>query len=228
VASAAQESDPDVHRAAIRALKNVAGSAQVPALLDCVLKASTAPDRGDASQTLASALKRAQPPPIGSVLAAYEAANAVEPRLSLLEVLGETASPEALPLLRASLTDPNSEVARGAILALSAWDNPAPLPDLLPIASGGANPALQILALRGYLKLLGLPSQRSNSESARLLADVMRLVSQPAEKRTALSLLQGFPCKESLQLAEASLGDEAVKAEAQAAVDRINRLLKAK
>ena len=103
---------------------------------------------------------------------------------------------------------------------------PAPLADLLPIAKSGSSPALQILALRGYLKLLALPSQRPDTDSARLLGEAMRLASQPAEKITVLSLLQAFPCKESLQLAEASVGDEAVATEAKAAVDRINRALK--
>jgi hypothetical protein len=228
LAKAAQETDPDVHREAVRALKNVAGPAQIPALLDLLLKASTAPDRRDATQTLASVLRRSQPAPVGAVLAAYKTASAVEPRLSLIEVLGQTSSEEALPLLRDGLKDSNPEVVRAAILALSGWDSPAPLADLLPIAKSGSSPALQILALRGYLKLLALPSQRPDTDSARLLGEAMRLASQPAEKITVLSLLQAFPCKESLQLAEASVGDEAVATEAKAAVDRINRALKYK
>jgi hypothetical protein len=76
--------------------------------------------------------------------------------------------------------------------------------------------------LRGYLKLVTLPSPRPAPESARLLGEAMRLASQTAEKRNVLSLLATYPCKESLQLAEASLRDAAVANEAKVAVDQIN------
>jgi hypothetical protein len=144
----------------------------------------------------------------------------------LLEVIGQTSNEEALPLLRGGLKDPSPEIARAAILALSGWDSPAPLTDLLTVAKGGANPALQILALRGYLKLVALPSQRPASETARALGEAMRLARQPAEKRTVLSLLATYPCKESLELAGASLGDEAVAKEARTAVNQIENALK--
>jgi hypothetical protein len=147
-------------------------------------------------------------------------------RLALLEVMGQTSSDEALSTLRAALKDRSPEVARGAILALSEWATPVPMPDLLAIAQSGANPTLQVLALRGYLKLMGLPSQRPATESAKMLAEVMHLAKQPAEKRTVLALLPTFPSKESLQIAEAATKDQDVGKEAKAAVDRINGLLK--
>jgi HEAT repeat protein len=218
--------DAEVRREALRALRNVAGPAQVPALLDLLLQAPGAADRREATQTLASVLRRAQPAPVGALLAAYQAAPAVETRLSLLEVLGQTSNPEALPLLRAGLSNPSPEIVRASILALSGWDSPAPLADLLGVAKGGGDPALQILALRGYLKLAALPSARPASESARLLAEGMRLARQPAEKRTVLSLLATYPCPESLAVAKASLGDEAVAKEAKAAVSQIENALK--
>jgi HEAT repeat protein len=223
---AVREPDPDVRREALRALRTTAGPAHVPALLDLLLKASATPDRREAAQTLAAALRRLQPAPVGAVISAYQAAPALEARLSLLEVIGQTSSQEALPLLRGALKDPSPEIVRAAILALSGWDNPAPLTDLLAIAREGADPALQILALRGYLKLAALPAQRTASESARLLGEGMRLAHQPAEKRTVLSLLATYPCQESLEVAKASLGDEAVAKEAKAAVSQIENALK--
>lgn len=129
-------------------------------------------------------------------------------------------------MLRAALKDPAPEIARGAILALSGWANSAPLPDLLAIARSYANPTLQVLALRGYLKLIGLPSQRSAAESAKLLSEGMQLSKQPAEKRTVLSLLSTFPSTESLEIAQAATKDPDIAKEAAAAVDRINGLLR--
>jgi HEAT repeat protein len=225
---AVQEQDPDVHREALKALKNVAGPAQVPGLVDILVNAYAAADRRDASQTLALVLKRSQPPQIGAVLAAYQRTRAVPARLSLLEVMGQTASEQSLPVLRGALKDSSPEIARGAILALTDWADAAPMPDLLDLARNSANQSLQVLALRGYLKLVALPSQRTDAESARLLGEAMTLAKQPAEKRQVLAILSNYPCKETLDIAQAAVADESVTKEAKAAVDKINSLVKYK
>jgi HEAT repeat protein len=196
---ALQEQGPDVHREALKALKNVAGPAQVPSLVDVLVNASTAADRRDASQTLALVLKRSQPPQIGAVPAAYQKNTAAQARLSLLEVMGQTSSEQSLPVLREALKDSSAEIRRGAILAPTDWADAAPMPDLLDLAKTSANQSLQVLALRGYLKLVALPSQRTDAESARLLA-----------------------------IAQAAMADESVTKEAKAAVDKINSLVKYK
>jgi hypothetical protein len=177
------------------------------------------------AQTLASVLKRSEAANADHLVAAYRAAPPMPARLALLEVMGQTSSQLALPLLRAALADPAPEIARAAILALSEWATPAPLPDLAALARTQANPALQVLALRGYLKLLALPG-RPAAETAALLADAMSLARQPAEKKTILSMLAGVPSTESLKLARAATEDKEVAAEAAAAVEKINSLIK--
>ncbi|MCC6862548.1 MAG: HEAT repeat domain-containing protein [Bryobacterales bacterium] len=213
----------EVRREALRGLRNVAGPAQVPALIDLLTKAAGASQRRDAAQTLAAVLRRLEPPPMDGLLAAYQAAPKPV-RLSLIEVMGQTSSSQALPLLREGLKgDP--ETARAAILALSEWSDPAPLPDLASLAAGAPSPALQTLALRGYLKLLALPSRRSAQESAAMLREALRLAKQAAEKRTVLSLLPLYPARESLETAETLLNDPALAAEARAAAERIRNSL---
>jgi hypothetical protein len=75
-------------------------------------------------------------------------------------------------------------------------------------AKGGvqATNNLQVLALRGVLKLILLEPRRPPSESGRLLAEAMGLASQNPEKFTILSLLPSFPCQESLEVARAAQG----------------------
>jgi hypothetical protein len=92
----------------------------------------------------------------------------------------------------------------------------------MAIAKGNSNPALQVLALRGYLKLVGLPSERPNAESARLLGDAVALAKEAAEKRTLLSILVNYPCPESIRIAESMAKDETVASEAKAALDRLS------
>jgi HEAT repeat protein len=221
LAKALNDADPEVQRAALRSFRNVGGSGQVPVLLARLANVSSGSDRREVTQTLSAVLKRSEPAPIGSVVSAYQANPPLESRLSLLEVLGQSSNDAALPLLRSNLQDPNPEIARSAILALSSWQSPAPLNDLYAIAKDGKDPTLKILALRGYVKLIGLPSQRPSSESAQLLSEAMQLAKEPAEKRSVLSLLPSYPSKESLQLAEGLLRDDTVANEAKAAAARL-------
>jgi HEAT repeat protein len=221
LATALDDADPEVQRAALRSFRNVGGSAQVPALLEKLANASRASDRREITHTLSAVLRRSEPSRINSVLSAYRANPPLESRLGLLEVLGQSGNEAALPVLRSGLKDPNPEISRGAILALSSWRSPVPLDDLYAIAKEGKDPTLKILALRGYVKLIGLPSQRPASESARLLSEAMQLAKEPAEKRSVLSLLSSYPSKESLQLAEGLLRDDTVANEAKAAAARL-------
>jgi HEAT repeat protein len=224
--AALQEPDGNVHRESWRALRNIVGPGQAPALLQLVLRASTPSDRREATQTLASVLRRSESARIDGVISAYQNVNAIPARLALLEVMGQSSKEEALPVLRSSLENSAPEIARAAVLALSEWSTPDPLADLLAVARVQSNPALQVLALRGYLKLMALPSKRPAAESARMLSQAMQLARQPAERKTILSLLPLFPCKESLQIAEAATKDEHVAKEAAAAVEQIRSPLR--
>ena len=165
---------------------------------------------------------------MADVIPAYGAATSVELRLALLDALGQTSASDVLPVMREGLRDSNPEIVRGAVLALTNWPDPAPLPDLLAMAQTGSSPAVQTLSLRGVLKLISVPSARSTAESAKLLADALGLAKDAAEKRTVLSLLPSYPCDEALKLAEASLNDPAVVNEAKASVQRIRNALKVK
>jgi hypothetical protein len=274
---AALETDPDVRREALRALRNVAGAAQTAPLLDVLLKASGAVERRDAAQTLGTVLRRAQPAPVAPVIAAYNNAPSREAKLSLLDVLGQTSSAEALPVLRAAIKDSDPEIARAGILALTGWDNPTPLADLMALAKTAPRPTgaeaapqaapatgadrqaggragaaagpgaarggrgggggrglapptnnVQVLALRGVLRLMVLQSQRSASESGRLLGEVMSLATLVPEKRAVLSLLATFPSKESLEVAQAATRDETVANEARVALDQVTEALNVK
>lgn len=222
---AVHDANPDVRRSALRALRNVAGPVEVPALLEIVTTSET-PDRRDGTQALAAALRRSPPAEMSRVMATYKTTPGVDTRVALIDAIGQTSSAEALPVLRDSLRDANPEIVRGAILALTGWSDPAPLPDLLAAAKTNSDAALQILSLRGCLKLMAIPSQRSIPESAGLLAEMMPLAKQPAEKKSVLALLTVYPCPRSLQLAEDSVSDSTVTNEAKASVERIKNALK--
>jgi type 1 glutamine amidotransferase/HEAT repeat protein len=228
LARSAPDSDIEVRRAALKALRTVGGAAQAQPLLDLLRGAPNASQRREVTQTLAAVLRRSQPAPVGTVISAFDGASERAVRVSLLEVLGQTSSGEALPVLRKHAADADPDIARAAILALGDWDTAAPLPDLLSLARSPAANNLQVLAVRGVLKLMVLRSERTPAESARLLGEMMTLSSLTPEKLTVLSLLPYFPSRESLDVAQAALRDQAVANEARIAFDQVNEALKLK
>lgn len=217
----AQGTDRTASQAAIRAVRNAAGPEQAAALLATVLKIQNANERREAALTLASVIKRAPRPEIGPVMTAYHSAADKQTKLTLIDVMGQVSAGDALPILRAGLKDPDPDVARSSILALTAWTAPDPLPDLLEVARSDSNPTRQILALRGYIKVVGVPSDRSPAESVALLKQVWPLAKQAAEKRAILAALQLYPTRSALQMAETAAADPDVLKEAKAAAETI-------
>ena len=128
-------------------------------------------------------------------------------------------------MVRQALQDSNPDIQRAALNALSAWPTPAPLDDLLALARSAGDPNRRILALRGYIKLAQIPSNRTPAETAGLLKTAMALAARPEEKRTVLAAVQKVTCPESLQVARSALNDTAVAAEAQLAATTLEREL---
>lgn len=217
----AQGSDREASLAAIRALRNAAGPEQAPALLAAVLKIQNANERREAALTLSSVIKRAAKPAIAPVLSAYQAAADKQTKITLIDVMGQVSAAEALPVLRAGLKDPDQEMARSAILALSGWQTHEPLPDLLDVARNDSNPTRRILALRGYTKVIATPSSRSPAQSVALLKQLWPLAKQQPEKRAILALLPLYPTPDALQFADFATADPEVAREAKAAADSI-------
>jgi HEAT repeat protein len=217
----AQGPDRVTSQAAIRALRNAAGPEQTPQVLSAVLKIQNTNERREAAMTLASVIKRGPQPVIAPVLAAYQSAPDKQTRITLIDVMGQVSAAEALRFLRAGLKDPDPDIARSAILALTAWMTPDPLPDLLDVARTDSNPTRQILALRGYVKVMAAPSGRSAADSVALLKQVWPLAKQQAEKRSILAALALYPTPEALRIAELAAADPEVTKEARAAADSI-------
>jgi HEAT repeat protein len=222
----ARDADSDVRRESLRALHDTASAGDVPGLVALVTGPVQPGDRTEAVRSLAAVLRRSDPSRIQDVIAAYTPASDLETRAALLQVMGQSGNTQALPLLRTALGDQNPEVKRAAILALSDWSDDTPVPDLLASARTTSTPAHQALALRGVVRLVGLPgSRRTPLETVKVLADVLSLAKQADEKRAVLSLLPRYAIKESLDLAGTLVNDSEVSAEAESAVARLQRTM---
>jgi HEAT repeat protein len=223
----ARDADDEVRRASLRALRDTGSANEISGLVELVAKPVQPGDRTDTVRSLAAVLRRSDPSRISDVLAAFAVARDMETRTSLMQVMGQSGNAKVLPILRTGLQDQDAELKRAAILALTDWPDGVPIPDLIKTARTASNPAHQVLALRGALRLVGLPGTRGTpGENVQVLAEAMSLAKQVEEKRAVLALLIRFPTKEALDLASASVNDSAVSAEAKAAVARLERTVR--
>jgi hypothetical protein len=97
----------------------------------------------------------------------------------------------------------------------------------MSLARQGGGSAHAVLALAGYLKLVGLPSQRPAAETARLAGEAIGAATRPDEKKAALALLARAPCPESLAIVEAAAADDSIAAEARLAAAAIRKAMAA-
>ena len=220
--AAAGDANRAVRVESIRALRETAGSAEVPALLALLLKTANENDRREIERTTANAIRRSAEASVEPLLAAYQATADTGVRISLLNILSSVGNPVALPVIRQALRDSDEELSRAALNALSNWPNAEPMDDLLALTRSG-EPARKILALRGYIKLIQNPSSRTPAGTAKLLKTAFAAAARADEKRAVLSIAQRLVCPESLELARAALRDPEVSAEAQLAATTLER-----
>ncbi|MHC4168050.1 MAG: HEAT repeat domain-containing protein [Planctomycetota bacterium] len=220
----AGDKDDSVRQAAYKALGALCGQEELAKLVSMLLAAKSDSDRTAIERAIIATVTRLEKPNASPVIAGLgKAGDAVKPRL--LAVLPHVGGEEALGAVRGQLTSKNAEVGKVAVRALGDWPDPAPLADLLGIARNDGDSTRQVLALRGYIRLLALPANRSAAETVRLLGDGMAAAKRPEEKKLVLAAASRYPCKEALDLAAGFTKDKALSAEAELASKKIKEAM---
>lgn len=212
---------------AAKAMRTIGTPSDIPPVLDLLLKSKEGAELQE-TQTTAAALALKIANPDGR-------ANAVKSRLAeektpagrvrLIAVLGRIGDDSALPQIRAGLIDADEDVIDAAARALAAWPNGTPLEDIWKIAKTSLNETYRLLALQGFIRITAAAKYRLPEAAVGDLKIASELALRPEEKRLVLAALPSFACDDALELAESFLGDPGLKAEAQAAVDKIKAKL---
>lgn len=224
-------SDPDrkVRTESFRVLKVVAGPEHMPALVKLLIDAQSSSDRNECQKTVAAIAHKIedQSNQAQAVLAALPTAEQTQSRCALLGVLGKIGDNKALPVLTDAIKDKDVEIQTAAIRSLAEWPTPEPLAELLKIAETSDNKLHRILALRGFVRLLGLDSERPADETVKMYKKAMSLAPDVSEKRRVLSGLATAKSRAALEMAKAYLEDETLSREAESAVIKIAENIKA-
>jgi HEAT repeat protein len=212
----ARGADRSVRIESLRTLKVVAAPKDLPALVELLISAQSSTDRNEAQKTVVAVAHKIEDKnhQASSVLTVLPSVTQNERRCLLLGVLGKIGDDTALPVLTAALKDADRQVQTTAIRALAEWPTPEPASDLLEVAANSNDKVHRILALRGFVRLLGLKNDRPAEETVAMYKKAMTLAPDVNEKKRVLSGLAGTKSLAALQMAADSLGDPALCEEA--------------
>lgn len=220
--------EPEVSRAAFRALAHVARSSDLPELirLSTTLQDDAVKVPADlavyaASMKISPPAQRADP-----VLKAFRAAPSSAAKVALLRPLGAIVkgmggSAPAFAAVQEALKAGEPELRKAAVRTLAEWPDASPAELLLEIA--GREPAFREDALRGGIRMAAAVASGRDSTKLDSLAWFARAnqgVQSNEEKLMLVSGLGSMRRIEALQMLQPYLKDPAVKTEAElAAID---------
>ncbi|NQV31402.1 MAG: HEAT repeat domain-containing protein [Phycisphaeraceae bacterium] len=220
----AKDSNVQVRRAAYRGLGALASAQEVPAMVSLLLSAKSASDRSALERALVSVVSRDETADAAPILKGLsQADNAV--KTNLLAVLPVIGSDEALAAVRSVLKTQDVDLRKNAIRVLSKWPNGKPLDSLLGVARNESDSVQQILALRGYIQLLNVPTNSRTAETVECLTQALAVAKRTDEKQLILAALPKYPCDAALALAKRLQQDPALKREADMAITKIKQLM---
>jgi hypothetical protein len=221
---AAEDADAGVRVEAFRTLGALATADTAPALVNLLVKTQEGNERDAAvaaavaaARQIPDAAKRADP-----VVSAFANATGAG-KTGLLAVLGRLGGARALETIQAALKDADEKVKEAAVRGLCEWPDASAAPELLALAKGAASETHQVLALRGYIRVTGLPSDRPAAETLKMYQAALEAAKRAEEKRMILGGLGEVKELAALNLLETFLGDAALKEEAGAAAVKIGK-----
>lgn len=220
---AVQSGAPRVRTRAASALKEIAAPADIPKLIDLLLAVEDEAAREAMQDTVAAvALKIPRPAvranEVKSRLAEVEEAG---DKADLLRVLGKIGEDGSLVAIRSALSDSDTSVVDAAARALFDWPTASARDDVYEIAQSSFALNHRILALRAYVRMIGLEPHRAPQGATADLLKALAHAPRAEEKKLILGALTRFPCAASLKTAESLLSDPTVAEEAKLAADRI-------
>ncbi len=214
--------DPErsVRRESYKSLAVIAGPESINDIIQLLIREENSTIRNEAEITVVTVAQKSedknnQAKPILDILPSVDN---IEAKSSLLEVMGKIGNKNCLPVLKQTLTSDNADLNLAAIRALSNWPDAEPAGDLLNIAKNSIDETQRILALRGYIGLLKIKSDRSDAESLKLYQEAMTLATELNEKRLVLSGMANLKSMDALEAVSGYLDDPNLQPEAEVAV----------
>jgi HEAT repeat protein len=223
-AIAAQDPDAGVRQAAMGVLEYLAEEKHVPLLVGAVVKAKDDGERGAAEKALGALCGRLvkKDECVDKIMPAMGGAD-VPAKAALVRVLAKAGGPKALAAVRAAVKEADATIQEAGVRALADWPDASVAPDLMEIAKTGVKQNLQVLALRGYVRLANVPADRAAAEKLKMYEAALAAAKRPEDKKMVLGAMGEMKTIAALRVAAALVADETLKEEAAATAVRVAR-----
>jgi len=210
----ADNNSESLARAAFKAIGVLGAPGDIPAIIKIMPTGSSSSAAQAEGSIVALAAKISDPSKRADpVLTALASEKKPDQQAALVRILGKIGGDKAL----AAVVKSDSKDA--AVRALAAWPDAKAAGPLLDIVKNTADKTHRILALRGYIRLLGLDPGTPVQKYAEALA----LAKQSETKKLVLSGIAGVAHSDALKLVMPLLDDATVRGEAALAAVSIAR-----
>ena len=207
----------------MKTLRAIGSPSDASVALDIFLKTADDLEQAEAEKTVAALLQKTASTENRSRLIRMRLMTEKDAavRAKLIGLLAPTADGAALPTLRRALEDANPDVADAAARGIAAWPTATAGDDMLKMVKDAKDETHRLLAFGGLVRVISLDSWRLPEAAVADLKMLSGLAWRPEEQKLVLGALSTFPCQAALDLAKGFLQNDALKAEAQAAIDKI-------
>ena len=185
----AANSDPAEYGPALDGLRGIADpdKTDIPRLVKLLLGSDPGKHRDEVEKTILIVCSKlpAKADRSELVLASLDKVSPSETP-KYLPLLGRLGGSKALAKIEASLDSPNAAVREAAVRALCNWPNAEVADKLLDLAKTSENRAFRRWALRAYIRVVSLKSERPEAETLAMLQNAFKLADGADEKRLAI------------------------------------------
>lgn len=223
VFKAAKDEDPSVRVAALKGLADLTDDKALPRLVGLLLEATTSREHSAAQKTVVTVSEKIKDPQQRAepVLAAMAKTKEAKPRALLLRTVARIGGKKALDTVLADMKSTDATTQDAALRALADWRDASACPHLLNVARSSEKLVHQVLALRGYVRLVETDTSMKDDKKLQMYKDGMGLAKRPDEKKMVLAGLGKVRSVDALKFVAPYLDDAALQREAAAAAAKM-------
>ena len=215
------DAEKSVRTAAVKALVNTGGTDELPRLVALLLGAESKSEAKACVSTYAALVDGIEDAEARDDLLVEALATApADKKARVLGALSRVGGADGLAATLAELNNADDDIRDAAIRALADWPDATAAPALLDLAKNTEELKYQVLALRGYGRLVA-ESGASDEDKVAMYRDGLNTAKRPEEKKLMLKGLGDVRTDSSLSLVGECLVDDALVGEAALAAVKI-------
>lgn len=220
---AAKDADENVRAESFKSLGALATANELPAITDLLLSVEGEKARKEAERAVAQVAKTLpqEDQRAAVVIAALGKAKSPDAEASLYTVIGDIGDPNGVKPLQDAIKSGKEKAREAAVRALSSWPNVQGLDPVTELAENAKDDTFRVLAIRGMIRLLEMPSDRPVDASMKYYERALKASKKADEAKLVLGALGKGKNPAALSLIDPYLENEETKNEAALASNAI-------